>query len=406
MKKVIGGGSADKAGLHVGDHILEINGQVIAGMSYNDTLNIVKQSQLVNIKVKRGIVPVNASAAETTSEKTTNVTPAAVPVPIPVPAPILAPVKAVSPTTAVGHTFKVSLLKGEAGLGIKFRAEFDPSSNELNVSVQKILPDSPASQNGTLKENDRVIEMNSMSLVQVTKPEGIKILQSANGMTDFLVWREGKAAEPIVEEPKPVIAAVAIKQDISNRDSTASFDLPSSPPPAPTSELPSLSQLIMSTPTVLPPVAADPIEKKDNDRASSPSLSEGSIGFQLDDDEDAPPPPPPMSAPPAIDLRFSFSNGSNADSGMNGSSNIAAQKALSSATSYNDYLMQQSGEQTLVTITADMHNRYEHLLASVEEAVRDGVPQVEFQELGSEKYNVGDNIHFIIIFLDLHFHIV
>ncbi|XP_027005013.1 partitioning defective 3 homolog isoform X2 [Tachysurus fulvidraco] len=95
-------------------------------------------------------------------------------------APIISPASKASTgfTKKIGRKFNVQLRKGPEGLGFSITSRDVPIGGSAPIYVKNILPRGAAIQDGQLKANDRLLEVNGVDLNGKTQEEVVALLRS------------------------------------------------------------------------------------------------------------------------------------------------------------------------------------------------------------------------------------
>ncbi|XP_058257303.1 partitioning defective 3 homolog isoform X2 [Hemibagrus wyckioides] len=109
-------------------------------------------------------------------------------------APIISPASKASTgfTKKIGRKFNVQLRKGPEGLGFSITSRDVPIGGSAPIYVKNILPRGAAIQDGQLKANDRLLEVNGVDLNGKTQEEVVALLRSTpmGGTVSLLVVRQ------------------------------------------------------------------------------------------------------------------------------------------------------------------------------------------------------------------------
>ncbi|XP_066539563.1 partitioning defective 3 homolog isoform X2 [Hoplias malabaricus] len=125
------------------------------------------------------------------------------PPPKTLPAPVQ-PLKTTTPVTStdfnkkIGRKFNVQLRKGPEGLGFSITSRDVPIGGSAPIYVKNILPRGAAIQDGQLKANDRLLEVNGVDLNGKTQEQVVALLRSTpmEGTVSLLVVRQEDALLP------------------------------------------------------------------------------------------------------------------------------------------------------------------------------------------------------------------
>ena len=168
VRSIVPGGVADRDGrLKSGDHILQINNEDLSGMGSDQVANIIRRAgDDVKLVIDR-ILPGESLDMDQQG-----------------------PIE-----QGAGYeveTFEVQLQKNEKGLGITITGYVGNKETSDNISaifIQKIAEGSAAAQDGKLRVNDQIIEVDGQSLNGLNNQEAVRVLKNTGPVVTLVVAR-------------------------------------------------------------------------------------------------------------------------------------------------------------------------------------------------------------------------
>jgi len=80
-------------------------------------------------------------------------------------------------TKRLGKIFKITLIKGNDGLGFKLASRDNPTGAANPIYVKTIFPKGAAIEDGRLHNGDRLLTVNSIDVTQMSLQETVGLLR-------------------------------------------------------------------------------------------------------------------------------------------------------------------------------------------------------------------------------------
>uniref|UniRef100_A0A670JIP6 PATJ crumbs cell polarity complex component n=1 Tax=Podarcis muralis TaxID=64176 RepID=A0A670JIP6_PODMU len=174
VRTVVPGGLADKDGrLRTGDHILEIGGTNVQGMSSEQVAQVLRNC---GNRVKMVV------ARDPTCEVT--VTP---------PTPVAQPVGMLSPfhDRRFGTVIQLTKKDGQSlGITIVGYSGVSDTAESSGIFVKNIIPDSAAEHSGQIKVHDRIIAVDGINIQNYTNQEVVEALRNTGPIVHLALLRK------------------------------------------------------------------------------------------------------------------------------------------------------------------------------------------------------------------------
>ncbi|XP_065215040.1 membrane-associated guanylate kinase, WW and PDZ domain-containing protein 2 isoform X2 [Planococcus citri] len=174
--RIIEGSPAERSGLlHVGDHILAVNGINIMNLHHGDIVNLIKDSGY-SVTLTIGM-PIDEPAGSIVSNSTSH-----------------------RDDLYDGQYHVIEISRGSRGFGFSIRGgrEFQ----NMALYVLQIAENGPAALDGRLKVGDRLVEINGINTKNMTHAQAIEIIRNGGPTVMLLVQRGGKVPSlPSEESP-------------------------------------------------------------------------------------------------------------------------------------------------------------------------------------------------------------
>nr|XP_018903603.1 PREDICTED: membrane-associated guanylate kinase, WW and PDZ domain-containing protein 1-like isoform X2 [Bemisia tabaci] len=166
--RIIEGSPAERCGqLHLGDHILAVNGVNIMSLHHGDIVNLIKDSGYsVTLTIGPPLDDASSTASMTASHRQEDV------------------------MEGEEQYHAVELNRGSRGFGFSIRGgrEFQ----NMALFVLQIAENGPAALDGRLKIGDQIIEINGINTKNMTHAEAIEIIRNGGPSVRLLVRRGGR----------------------------------------------------------------------------------------------------------------------------------------------------------------------------------------------------------------------
>ncbi|XP_023574084.1 inaD-like protein isoform X2 [Octodon degus] len=196
VRTIVPGGLADRDGrLQTGDHILEIGGTDVRGMSSEQVAQVLRTcGSVVRMLVARD--PVGRTTG-------TPPTPVTSPVALPTALPALSSKSPATDGSSLFETYNVELIKKDGqSLGIRIVGYVGTShaGEPTGIYVKSIVPGSAAEHSGQICVDDQIVAVDGVDIQGLASQDVVQALQAA-GRVVHLTLRRRRTAVPLSEQP-------------------------------------------------------------------------------------------------------------------------------------------------------------------------------------------------------------
>lgn len=242
VQAVESGSRAEKGRLRRGDRIVEINGNMLNGLSdksMQEQLRRCLAASELRLRVIRSSAAkrrdnrvsqfIEAEVGSPGLPKPTSTSPKKVTHPA-----NTAPALQVANTRKIGRMIEIALTKGPQGWGFSVTTRDNPAGGHCPIYIKNILPKGAAVEDGRLKPGDRLLEVDGVSMTGKNQTDVVNLLRStpAGATVRLKVSRQDTAEteeREIVPEtttpPKPPAPVMPPKSDEFREWKSASMRL-------------------------------------------------------------------------------------------------------------------------------------------------------------------------------------
>ncbi|KAF6723083.1 FERM and PDZ domain-containing protein 2, partial [Oryzias melastigma] len=193
IKSLVPGGAAERDGrLHPGDRLLEVDGVNFSGLTYQQAVESLSQTdEVVGLVVEResaNLPRVSVSAESSSIMSNQSLSPARRHLRLNSSSTISNSPSSTSERTrdfsfvTDENTQEVTLTKSSNSLGFSFlMCELDPPTRDFSsmVRIKQLFPGQPAERSGRIREGDVLLAVNGQSLKELSYPKVLKLFKTS-----------------------------------------------------------------------------------------------------------------------------------------------------------------------------------------------------------------------------------
>ncbi|XP_036072929.1 FERM and PDZ domain-containing protein 2 [Oryzias melastigma] len=214
IKSLVPGGAAERDGrLHPGDRLLEVDGVNFSGLTYQQAVESLSQTdEVVGLVVEResaNLPRVSVSAESSSIMSNQSLSPARRHLRLNSSSTISNSPSSTSERTrdfsfvTDENTQEVTLTKSSNSLGFSFlMCELDPPTRDFSsmVRIKQLFPGQPAERSGRIREGDVLLAVNGQSLKELSYPKVLKLFKTSPPEVRLKLCRPPPGILPSVDQ--------------------------------------------------------------------------------------------------------------------------------------------------------------------------------------------------------------